>query len=105
MKATKLVVVAFVVVALVAVRAEVETELAISEVIEASVDENVSATPDAKCPTDEKNDVVVAAVPVAFANVKFWRVDEPLTKTFVADRVPVATRFATERSPDIRPPP
>ena len=30
----------------------------------------------------EKKFVVVAAVPVAFTKVKFWRVEEPVTKRF-----------------------
>ncbi len=37
----------------------------------------------------EKKFVVVALVPVAFTKVKFWRVDEPVTRRFDAVKRPV----------------
>ena len=37
---------------------------------------------------DAKNDVVVAFVPVAFTNVKFWSVEEPVTNMFTNDASP-----------------
>ena len=37
--------------------------------------------------------VVVADVPVAFANVKFWRVEEAEPVRLANDSVPVAVRF------------
>ena len=50
---------------------------------------------------DEKNEVVVAEVPVAFTNVRFCKVDEPVSRRFesvesppVAVRVPV--KFAAD---------
>ena len=39
--------------------------------------------------TDAKKLVVVAADPVAFTKVKFWRVEEPVAAMFAAERVPV----------------
>ena len=41
----------------------------------------------------EKIFVVVADVPVAFTNVKFWRVEEAEPVRFANDNVPVAVRF------------
>ena len=48
-----------------------------------------------------KNEVVVAAVPVAFTKVKFWRVEEPVVRRFESVERPfVAVSVpATERLP------
>jgi hypothetical protein len=42
---------------------------------------------------DENMFVVVALVPVAFTKVKFWRVEEPLTKRFWNVPVPLEVKF------------
>ncbi len=47
--------------------------------------------------------MVVALVPVAFTNVKFWRVVEPVARRFANARVPVAVMFAAKRLPEKRP--
>ena len=106
--ATKLVVVAFDVVALVrlelvAVSAPTLILLAMSVVIFARVEVNVSITPVVNLPTDAKKLVVVAAVPVAFRKVKFWSVVEAPARKFAAEIVPVADPFAICISPENNP--
>jgi hypothetical protein len=46
--------------------------------------------------------VVVAWVPVAFTNVKFWRVVEPVAARLANVRVPVAVMFPAVRLPETR---
>ena len=63
--------VAFVVVPFVTVEFVIVAFVANRSVKFASADVSESITPVVKCPTDEKNDVVVALVPVAFPNDRF----------------------------------
>ena len=51
----------------------------------------------------EKNEVVVAAVPVALRKVKFWSVDDPVAKRFANESVPVAVMLAAVMLPLKRP--
>ena len=45
--------------------------------------------------------MVVAFVPVAFVNVKFWRVVEPVSRTSASDEEEVAVSEPTARLPTV----
>ncbi len=50
--------------------------------------------------TDAKSEVVVALEPVAFANVKFWSVEEPLTRKFTNEARPDVVKSLNEAVPE-----